>query len=329
MTISIISTRPRNARRNLLLAVLAVLLATPFSAHAMRIAYGDVPSIESLNLLIALERARERGVDIQLSYFDSEGIAAQAVVGGQADIGVGAPYSLIQNVRLPVRFFCQMSTLRFFPVVNSDKYKTWEDLAGERITVHSRGSGTEALVKLMAKKHDFEYSNISYIPGSAVRAGAMLKGRIDATIVDAAAWRMLQERGDGKFKRLPISGVNATDEALYATQEFLKNNQQDVQILIEELLRTWRDIDQNPAVVSKLRDKYNLLPDLPQEMEDDVVPFYKASVENSVFPTDGGRPAEVKSDIAFYTKADTEDVKVSDYWNFMPLQRARSALAEQ
>ena len=75
----------------------------------MHVAFGDIATVESLNFLIALERAKERGVDVEVTFFKSEDIAAQAVVGGQADIGVGTPYALIQKVKAPIRMFYQMS----------------------------------------------------------------------------------------------------------------------------------------------------------------------------------------------------------------------------
>ncbi len=50
----------------------------------------------------------------QISYLQSEDIASQAIVAGQADIGVGTPYALIQKVNAPIRTFYQLSKLRSF-----------------------------------------------------------------------------------------------------------------------------------------------------------------------------------------------------------------------
>ncbi len=323
--------RARRMLRKLPVVALAALLATPVSAQAMRIAFGDVPSIESLNLLIAIERAQERGVDANLTHFDSEDVAAQAVVGQEADIGVGAPYALIQRVETPIRMVYQMSTLQFFPVVNSERYQGWEDLDGETVTVHSRGSGTEALMRLMAEQHGIEYANISYVPGSEVRAGGMIEGNIHASIVDSASWRLLQDEGGGKFQRLPVEDVNATDEALYASQEYVQNNPEDVRILMEEMLRTWREINDSPQMVADLRQQYDLLPDLPSEMEDELVPFYRQSAENGLFPNDGGSPEDVQADLQFYAiggqiEGDPENLDLQNFWNFDPLQQARQSV---
>ena len=198
----------------------ATQLPSPAAAAGkIRIAFGDIATVETLNFLIAVERAKERGVEIEVTYFKSEDIAAQAVVGGQADVGVGAPYTVLQKVKAPIRIFYQMSTLRFFPVVNTEFYQDWKDLDGQEIAVHSRGSGTEAIMQLMAKRQGIEYSNISYVPGSEVRATALLQGHVKATIVDSTNWRIIQDKGGDKFKLLVIENVDATDEALYANTD--------------------------------------------------------------------------------------------------------------
>jgi NitT/TauT family transport system substrate-binding protein len=316
-------------------ATLAFGGAAPAAAEGkMHIAFGDIATVESLNFLIAIERAKERGVDVEVTFFKSEDVASQAVVGGQADIGVGTPYALIQKVKAPVRLFYQMSNLRFFPVVNTEFYKTWKDLDGQEIAVHSRGSGTEAIMKLMAQKNGITYSNISYVPGSEVRAGALLQGNVKASIVDSTNKKLLDSKAPGKFAVLPMEGVNATDEALYANTEFLKAQAPAVEILVEELLKTWKEINANPAVVAELRKKYNLLTDLPKDLEGEVVPYYEESVANKAFPADGGSEAAVKDDFAFYALAgqiegDPASLKVADFWTFEPLEKARAKLAAQ
>lgn len=294
----------------------------------LRVALGDIASVESLNLLIAMERAGERGVPMEMTFFNSEDVAVQAVLSGEADIGVGAPYAFIQNSQAPIRMFYRMSTLLFFPVVNSEVYSGWADLDGEEVTVHSRGSGTEALMRLMEQVHGITYSNMSYVPGSEVRAGAMLQGTINASIVDAANFRLLQEQGGGKFMRLPLDGVNATDEALYANTNVLEARSEDMQIFVEELLRTWADIAENPAIVGELREQYGLLPDLPADVIAEAVPYYEEAAGNGIYPLNGGMPSDVADDIAFLSAAgqvtvDPASVDPNDFWDFSLLDAAR------
>ena len=210
---------------------------------SMHVAFGDVPGSDMLNFLAAVKRAEKRGVKVRVSYLQSEDIASQAVVSGQADIGVGTPYALIQKVKAPIRMFYQLSALRFFPIVNVTKYKGWKDLDGAPMYVHARGSGTEAIMNLMAKKNGIKYASMSYLPGSAVRAGAMLQGRINATIVDSERRRLLLKKDPNKFMLLPMPEINAGDEALYANINFLKDRSGAIDILLEELLGVWREIN--------------------------------------------------------------------------------------
>lgn len=294
----------------------------------LTVAFGDIPSIESLNLLIAMERTAEAGVPMEITYFNSEDVAVQAVLGGEADIGVGAPYALLQNSGAPVRMFFRMSTLLFFPVVNSEIYSGWQDLDGEEVTVHSRGSGTEALMLLMADENGIEYSDVSYVPGSEVRAGAMLQGTIDATIVDAASFRLLQDQGGDRFQRLPIAGVNATDEALYAGLDVLETRADAIEVFVTELIRTWEEINETPEVVADLRAQYALLPDLPDTVASEAATYYAEAVENGVYPADGGEPQDARDDIAFLSAAgqvegDPEQIDPADYWNFDALEAAK------
>lgn len=304
-----------------------VLSAASQAEAKVRVAYGDIASVENLHLLAAFELAKERGVEIEMTYLKSEDIAAQAVVSGQADIGVGGPYALMQKVKVPVRMFLQLSTLRFYPAVNAEFYKSWKDLDGQEVAVHSRGSGTEAIMKLMEEKQGIKFSKISYIPGSEVRTGALLQGNVKATIVDSAGRRLLQEKAPGKFIILPLDGIDATDEAMFARQDFLDKNQKDVDIIVESVLTTWREVTKNPAIVAEWRTKYKLLPDLPADQVAEITPYFTELAEGKAFPLNGGGAEAAKDDFEFYTlsgqlQGDPDSLKVEDFWALEPLNRA-------
>src|SRR5690606_11140979 len=115
------------------LALSAAMLTSPAWAqdsNQVRIGLGDIATVETLNLLIALERVKERGVDVEFTAFKDEDVAAQAVVNVQVDVGIGTPYALIQKVQAPIRIFYQLSTLKFYPVVDKEEYPDWQALDG-------------------------------------------------------------------------------------------------------------------------------------------------------------------------------------------------------
>ena len=315
-------------------AITGAMPMTAASAGQMRIAFGDLPGIESIQTLAAIERTKERGVAVELIILNDEDLAAQAIVGGQADVGIGTPYTLVQKAGVPIRLFAQISTLRFFPVVNSEFYKSWKDLDGQDIAVQARGSGTEAVMLLMAKNHGITYGNISYVPGSEVRRNALIQGTIKASIVDAANRRALEKEAAGKFIVLPVENLSATDEALFATSDYLKNNAADADILVEELINTSREITGNPAVAVEFRNKYKLLPDLGAEADAEITAYYKEVVEASGLPLNGGGTKAASDDFAFFTLAgqiegDPAALKVEDFWDLGALDRALAKLGQK
>ncbi len=322
-------------RSLLLILTLAVgteeLTAT--STDSIRIALDDIPGVDMLNFLTAVEQTKQRGLDITVDYLRSEDIAAQAVLLGQADMGMGTPYAIIQNSDAPIRMVFQLNTLRFFPVVNTDFYKTWKDLDGADMFTHGRGSGTEAIMKLMAKRHGITYKRMHYLPGSGVRARAMLQGRIKASIVDSKRRNMLLEQGQGRFVFLPVPNkIHATDEALYVRKAFLKENSAAIDILIEELLKVWRRVNQNPEYMVQAWKQYGLLlPGAGKEQQSDICQYYSEMVEAGAFPDDGGGLQAILADFKFYgfagtLEGDVSKLKVEDYWDLAPLNRALTAV---
>lgn len=307
--------------------VLGMSSGVAFAGGKIHVVFGDIPGPDMLNFLAAVKRAEARGVEVKVDYLQSEDTAAQAIVSGQADIGVGTPYALIQKSKAPVRLFFQMMQLRFHPMVNTEKYKTWKDLDGADIAVHSRGSGTEAVMNRMAIINGIKYKSVSYVPGSGVRAGAMLKGTLDATIVDTERKNLLLKKGGGKFAALPLPEIHATDEALYANVDFLKRESEAVGILLEELVKVWREVNKDPNAIVAMREQYKLLPDMTKDDAGEIMPFYNEGVEIGLFPDNGGGEAAVMQDFEFFTASGTlqgkpEDLKVEDFWYLAPLDAA-------
>lgn len=310
--------------------------AAPAAAQdkgTMRVAFGDVPGGEMVNFMIAVARAEERGVKVETVFLQSEDLAAQAIVSGEADIGVGTPYALIQKVNAPIRMFYQLSMLRFYPVVNGEMYKSWKDLDGADVAVHGRGSGTEAIMQLMAKQNGVSYNTVSYVPGSGVRAGALLQGRINVSIVDYERKRLLEREAPDRFVFLPLPEIKATDEALYANKNWLESENEAVSILVEELIKTWREINKDPASIADLRAQYNVLPDIEKVEVEEMVPAFTQGVEIDLYPDNGGSAESVKEDFAFFTtsgslEGNAAELKVEDYWYLNALDEAVAKLGK-
>lgn len=310
-------------------AMLALSLPAD-AAEKVRVALGDVVSVETLAFVVAMERAKDRGVDYELTSFAKEELAIQAMINGQSDLGVGTPYSVIQKSKLPLKNIYQMSRLVFFPVA-AVEYKTWQDLNGQPFTFHARGTGTEAIGNIIAKREGIEFGERSYVPGSENRIIAMMNGQIKATIVDLANKNTLMAKAGDKFHVLPGVDEPASDELVFASDAWLANNREQANIIVEELHRLWREMQTNPAIVEEERAKRNLLSDQPQEVIAEVVPFYIEATKEGVYAPLEDATSVAKVDFVFYTEAGQMDgpadsLKVEDFWDLGPLEAAKAAL---
>lgn len=315
------------------LTAAAAVTAFSFSVSALasdtiKIALGDVASVETLAMLVALERAKENGLNYELTTFAKENLAIQAIISGQMDIGIGSPYSVIQKTNVPIRNFFQISKLVFFPVAEN-KYATWKDLDGEPFTFHARGTGTEAIGNIIAKRENISFGTRSYVPGSENRIVAMMKGQINATIVDLSNKNILMSKAGDRFHVLPSLGGAASDEILFANQNWIDSNKENVSILVEALLTTWREMNKDPSIIDKERKRFNLLSDLPAELLQEVDAYYIEAVEGGLFDPNGGGADAAKSDFDFYVKAGqlkgpAGSLKIEDYWAMAPLEAAIS-----
>jgi NitT/TauT family transport system substrate-binding protein len=299
----------------------------------VRVALGDIEGVETLNLLIALERVRERGIDVELTEFAEEDLAAEAVLGGQADVTLGAPYAVIQETGAPIRLICQLQTARFFAIVDAAAYPDWQALDGEVFTVHSRGSTTEAMALLVQQEEGIEFSEISYVTGAEVRATALLQGNVAATFLDIPSWNFVQEEAPDQFHELPLPDVAATDEAFVANTAWLADNQEVAQVLLEETLNTWNAIIEDPNFVVEERERLGLAEDLEPELEEQIVPYYEQAAEEGVFTTDCGGEEAARTDFEFYglvgqVEGDPATLPVEDFWDLAPSEAALESIGQ-
>lgn len=318
-------------------AALAALASSPSQAQrndddTVHVALADLPEMETLFFLVGLARAGERGLKYDLTFFAGEDLAIQTILAGQLDIGLGSPYAVIQNVKVPVRMFQQVSRIIFFPVVAA-KYKTWQDMDGVSIAFHSRGGPLEPLAEIVAKREGITLGKPQFIPGSENRVVALQQGHVEAAIIDLLNKNMIMEKAPDKFRVLPWVGKDevVTDEALFARLDWLQKNEDKVQILVEEMLKAAKDICANPRTIAEERKKYKLLEDLPEKLASQVADYYEQAIGAGVYSCTGGSPEAARNDIAVLRKAGQlkgpeENLRVENFWYFEPLRKAKASL---
>ncbi len=295
-------------------------------AETLRIALAEPPSDETAAFFVALERAKANGLDFEYTAFSDEELAIQAVLSGQMDIGFGTPYAAMQRSRAPIRIIFQVSKLKFFPVTTME-YNSLADLDGAPILLHARGGGTDAIANVIEAREGITLGERSYVPGSSNRVVAMLAGRATATIINLSNKnKIIAEAGD-QFQVLPMFDVEASDEALFANLDWIQENEDDVNKLVEALYTTWRDMNADPTIISAETDPDGPIGQLPAEILDTLDDFYAESIAGGIYDADGGGRKAAMADMEWYHAAgqlegDFADLKIEDFWYLAPLERA-------
>jgi NitT/TauT family transport system substrate-binding protein len=321
----------RNLLERTITAIAAVVVAGGLavsSAHAdtIRIALAETPSDELAAFFVALDRAKANGLDYEWTAFADEELAIQAVLSGQMDIGFGTPDAAMQKSKAPVRIVFQLSKLKFFPVT-SKKYSKLEDLDGQPILLHSRGGGTDSIANVIEEKVGIKFGERSYVPGSANRVVALVAGQADATILDLSNKNKIMEEHGDQFNVLPMFEVDASDEALFANLDWIKENEEDVQIFVEALLSVYRDMAEDPTIIRRETNPDGPIGQLPPEILDDLDGFYKDAVEGGLYDPNGGGAKAAQADMAWYSEAgqltgNPDELKIEDFWYLKPLESA-------
>ena len=309
-----------------ILPISVAFSASTAQSDTIRIALGETPSDELAAFFVALDRAKANGLDYEWTAFSDEELAIQAVLSGQMDIGFGTPYAAMQRAKAPVRIIFQLSKLKFFPVTTM-KYSKLEDLDGEPILLHSRGGGTDSIANVIEDKTGIKFGERSYVPGSANRVVALVAGQADATIIDLSNKNKVMRQHGDKFNVLPMFDVEASDEALFANLDWIKANEDQVQIFVDALLSVWQEMNSDPTMVRRETDPDGPIGQLPKEILDSLDNFYAEAVAGGLYDPNGGGRKAAMADLEWYSNAgqlqgDPSTLKIEDFWYMAPLDAA-------
>ena len=257
----------------------AVGLALAAPAHAqkkVRFAYpssadmGDVPS------LLAWEQLKKQGIEVVPTFFPRTDLAVQAVVAGEADIGSAAGIAVVKAVEsgMNVRVIGEQ-VRNEWQLVAPVSFKDPKQLDGKRVGYHAPITVTEALVKWMAQHYKIT-PNWLIIPGSDVRAEALMRGQLDATPAEIVDVLNILNAKPGQFHVL-ISYAKIFPQLIgsmyFSRADYLQKEAGTVDSVIEAILRAHRNAEERPASVRE--NALRLLPETKPELIDAIAASYK------------------------------------------------------
>lgn len=280
-----------NSHARLSALLLIFLVGFIFSAEAqaqkkVRFAYpssadmGDIPS------LLAWEQLKKQGIEVVPTFFPKTDLAVQAVVAGEADIGTAAGIAVVKAVEsgLNVRIIAEQ-VRNEWQLVTPISIKEPKQLDGKRVGYHAPISVTEALVKWMANHYKIT-PNWMIIPGSDVRAEALMRGQLDATPAEIADVLNILHAKRGQFHVL-ISYAKTFPQLIgsmyFARADYIQKNSDVVESVLEAVLRAYRSAEERPASVKE--NALRLLPETKPELIDAIAATYK---ELRIWDINGG-----------------------------------------
>jgi NitT/TauT family transport system substrate-binding protein len=241
---------------------------------------GDIPS------LLAWEQLKKQGIEVVPTFFPKTDLAVQAVVAGEADIGSAAGIAVIKAVEsgMNIRIIAEQ-VRNEWQLVTPVSLKEPKQLDGKRIGYHAPITVTEALVKWMAQHYKIT-PNWMIIPGSDVRAEALMRGQLDATPAEIGDVLNILNAKPGQF-HVMISYAKTFPQLIgsmyFARADYVQKNGPLVESVLEAILRAHRNAEDRPASVKE--NAQRLLPETKPELIDATAATYK---ELRIWDINGG-----------------------------------------
>jgi NitT/TauT family transport system substrate-binding protein len=245
---------------------------------------GDIPS------LLAWEQLKKQGIEITPQFFPKTDLAVQAVFAGEADIGAAAGIAIVKAVESGMNLRIIAEQVRNeWQLVTPTSFKDPKQLDGKRVGYHAPITVTEALVKWMANYYKIT-PNWMIIPGSDVRAEALMRGQLDATPAEIGDVLNILHAKPGQFHVL-ISYAKVFPQLIgtvyFARADYLQKNGPTVEAVLEAILRSNRAVDSRPSLVKE--NAQRLLPETKPELIDATAATYK---ELRIWDINGGANKE-------------------------------------
>jgi NitT/TauT family transport system substrate-binding protein len=245
---------------------------------------GDIPS------LLAWEQLKKQGIEVVPTFFPKTDLAVHAVVAGEADIGSAAGIAVIKAVEsgMALRIIAEQ-VRNEWQLVTPVSLKEPKQLDGKRVGYHAPITVTEALVKWMANHYKIT-PNWMIIPGSDVRAEALMRGQLDATPAEIGDVLNILSAKPGQFHVL-ISYAKTFPQLIgsmyFARADYVQKNTAVVESVLEAILKAHRSAEESPALIKE--NALRLLPETKPALIDATAATYK---ELRIWDINGGADKE-------------------------------------
>jgi ABC-type nitrate/sulfonate/bicarbonate transport system substrate-binding protein len=274
----------------------------------------------------------EEGIKVEQRYVEDGATAIQAMEQGEAVIGTNIGVNTgVPAVESGAGIVDVVATQRpTWALAVAPDLNDFPDLAGKRIAVHGETSFTRAVSQYYANEHGYEYDEL-IIPGSEVRAEALAKERIDASVIDLPDVVSLGKEYPGSFKVLSTFGEQFPDlieQDLWLNKEWAQANPELATKIVKAIVQANRRLTEDPAWGLAIATEN--LPDYDEAVLEELLNEYS---ERKIWSTDGGLTREkALTTLQFFQEVGEIDIEppteetLANYFEFSYLEDALAEL---
>lgn len=217
---------------------------------------------------------KDLGLDVEIASFSGGAKAAEALIGGSADMVVGFYDHTIQtqpkgeNLQLVCLYDNFPGVVLMVNSKNTDKIKMAADLKGQTVGITSAGSSTQFLLNYYLTKNGVQPEQVSIVAigTGSTSIAAIQQGRVVAgMMVDPAATKV-ETTGDAKplwdtrTEKDTVSQIGGPYPAggVYSTADFITKNPNTTQVIVTGSLMALKYIQTHTPddIASKMPQEY-------------------------------------------------------------------------
>jgi NitT/TauT family transport system substrate-binding protein len=235
--------------------------ADPVAGASIAVVYSsDSIGLNDFPTKLAWDNLMARGMEVDLQFVAESELAVQSLIRGDVQIAHSTPPIAINANQ-------QDETIKAF---NDYKRQSWslastneinsvEELNGKTIAVHGETSFTKRVADLIIEEYGLQDVNVVIIPGSEVRAQALLSGQIDATVLDVQDVINVELEQPGAIKELVSFGQrfpDLTSGRWIADSDWVDANPEVAKEVLKALIEANREAVEDPAALLEAAEAY-------------------------------------------------------------------------
>jgi NitT/TauT family transport system substrate-binding protein len=260
--------------------------------------------LDDLGVQVAIKKMEEQGVTVTKTDFAEQEQSVPAMVRGTIDVvnhlAATAAATAI-NEGAEIQMIAGYTKNRWVMVTNPE-ITDLQGLEGKRIGVHSDASFTKAVATYYLEEAGVE-GKLMIVPGSEVRAQALAKGQLDATVISLEDVITLTEQFPGKFKELAYFAKDypdVVDLGTVAAKRWIEEEPELAKAWVAALSEGYAEVQDPAAAQAVAEEHYSDFAPTPEILAEQI----KQLVEGGFYPEDAGlTPEQCKTTIAFTIEA--------------------------